>query len=543
MDRQGFSLTLALLCAAACTSGAAPTPEGCDSGGGCDAGFVCDPASGLCIAAADACAGIGCSGHGTCVASGSQTSCDCEPGYLPSGVDCAAVSDSSYDADAFLWGTEGNVNTDDALDLLTETEAVRDAINGTLQTKFVKLRFTTASFTTTDGGTTYSSGYCLPDPTHCAASFDMDEVAALYQANGWSMVPMIRQDESQEVTTALIDAYVDFVDWFLGRYKTTASIQMIELVNSPLPGSTWRGTSAQLVELTNKTYERVKSKYPDVAVGTPGFEYWADSTSASDAQYIALVEHFLDPGNGANFDFWAFHGYHLAARSGGTTLGPYPPTTTPTLNVYAGIPGILRIRQALDANGWEDRPIVDTEHGIVLHPGETLTPENDALAAAYAVQELLLKRTLQDEGVRALSGALPLKIAPRGTSGEPGLCSLNGDGSVTAHVRATALLWSKLKQYPHLGHVSGAFDDETQPWVERFGSASAEMFVFFKPFHFVSGQRVALDGETLEFSLTLGQVPASVTLTDVQGTESSLPATQVVTLSAENSPMYLEVTY
>lgn len=458
-----------------------------------------------------------------------------------------AGAEHSADADGFLWGTEGNVNTADANALPSEAAAARNAINGTLRTRYVKLRISRAFFSTTDG-TTFSTVYCLPSASACNTSFNMDEVAKHYEANGWSMVPMLRTNETQTVTTALIDDYVNWVDWFVGRYRTSASIERIELVNSPLPGtgaaSNWKGTNAQLVELTNKTYDRIKGAYPSISVGTPGFEYWVDSTSGSDGAFIAVIEYFLDKDNGAKFDFWAFHGYPLRGRDAqNRPVGPYPPTMTPLVNKYANIPGILQVRAALDANGWQDRKIIDTEHDNITDPGRPITAESDALDAAYAVQELVLKRTLASGGTPVMAGALPLKMAPRGSLGEAGLSSLNADGSVTGHVKAMALLWSRLKEYPYAGHVSGAFDDETQAWVEKFASGKKELYIFFKPFKYVSGQKIALDGQTLAYALSLGGVPSSALVTDITGSTTAMTAAQELSLAAENSPKFLEVTY
>ncbi len=457
--------------------------------------------------------------------------------------DSGSPSTCSVDADGFLWGTEGNINTREASNLPPAAAAARDAINGTLNTTYVKLRISRGFFTTPDSGQTFSPTYCMPDPATCTETFNLDEVAKLYQANGWSMVPMLRTEETQTVTTALIDDYVNFVDWFVGRYKTTASIEMIELVNSP-GARTWLGTDAQLVELANKTYDRIKSKYPEISVGTPGFEYWIDSATDPDGSLLtANVAYFLDKNNGAKFDFWAFHGYGLRPMNGAQLLPIYPPTKSAATNTYGGIPGMLQIRAALDANGWQDRKIIDTEHDNITDPGQAITSASDALDAAYVVQELLLKRTLTTNGTRVLSGALPLKMAPRGTIGEAGISSLNADGSVTEHVKAMALLWSKLKEYAYREHVSGAFDDENQVWIEKFASGNKELYIYFKPFQYVSGRKIALDGQTLSYTLALDCVPLSVTVTDVAGSVSTVAAAQNLTLAAENSPKYLEVTY
>ena len=450
---------------------------------------------------------------------------------------------NSMDGDGFLWGTEGNVNTADAAALPFAAAAARAAINTALRTKYVKLRISRAFFSP-DGIGGYSPAYCLPRAGQCSVTFDMDEIAKLYQANGWSMVPMLRIDEAENVTTALIDDYVDFVDWFVGRYKAAASIEMIELVNAPAPGGqSWKGTNAQVVELMNKTYDRIKANYPDVAVGSPGFEYWVDSIAGVDGVFVDLIEYVLDKNNGARFDFWAFHGYPLRERIGQVPVGPYPPTRTPAANKYANVAGILQVRAAMDANGWQDRKIIDTEHDNITEPGEAMTAATDALDAAYVVQELVLKRTLQSNGVPVVAGALPLKMAPRGTMGEAGLSSLNADGTVTHHVQAMALLWSKLRDCTYAEHVSGAFDDENHAWVERFTCGAAEMYIFFKPFHYVSGTKIALDNEVLPYTLTLPSVPASAILTTLDGATSNVAPAQDLVLDTENSPKFLEVAY
>lgn len=447
------------------------------------------------------------------------------------------------DADGFLWGTEGYVNTVDAVYLPAEATVSRDAINNTLKTTYVKFRISRAFFTTTDGSI-FSNTYCMPNPSQCDSLYDMDEVAKVFRDNGWSMIPMLRTDETQTITTDVIDDYVNFVDWFVGRYGEAADIQMIELVNSPAADSdTWKGSSEQLVDLVNKTYDRVKSNYPDVAVGTPGFEYWVDDNTGCNGAYISIVDFFLDKNNGAKFDFWAFHGYAMSGNAGGAMVGPYPPTMTPLLNKYANVTGILKIRDALDANGWQDRKIIDTEHSNITDPGQPITSDSDALDAAYVIQELTLKRTLMKGADRVLSAAVPLKMEPRSTTGEAALGSLTAEGSVTLHVRAMALLWSQLKKYNYAGHVSGAFDDESQAWVEKFTSGKTDFYIFFKPFKYVSGQKISLDGQTLDYTLNLAAVPSSIVLTTIDGSKSTVIPAQSLTLAAENTPKFLEVTY
>jgi hypothetical protein len=230
----------------------------------------------------------------------------------------------------------------------------------------------------------------------------------------------------------------------------------------------------------------------------------------------------------------------------------YAPTVEPVTNKYAGVPGILEVRKGLDANGWQNRPIIDTEH-IDYAFSSFETDVGDELEAALMVQESILERTLRTAaGSPALYGVTELKIGPHGTIGELLCASLYSDGSMSKNVKAVGLLWEKLRAYHYAGHMSGQFDtaridgstvSESQAWVEKFTSATGELYVFFKPFTYTSLQSARFDGQTVSYSLDLGRVPSSIMLTDVYGNANSVAAAQVVMLSAQNAPKYLEVVY
>lgn len=454
--------------------------------------------------------------------------------------DAGSSPDNSFDGDGFLWGTEASVTLKDSANLPASVAASRAAINGTVKTKFVKIRPQNSYFSSNDGGATYSPSGCLPSPASCVAPFDMDETVKLFKANGWSMFPMFTYDRSATtVSAADIDRFVNFVSWFVDCYQADASIQYIELED--FPASWWKGTDAQLVEMTNKVYDRVKASHPAVKVGTPGFEYWSDTLDATTQKGITSVEVFLNPASGAKFDYWAFHGYPLIDILGAGAMALYPPTRTAAANKYAGVPGILEIRKALDANGWQSRPIIDSEHfGVVK---SMLTDPNDRLEAAYLVQHDLLERTLRTAaGAPALTGVVSLKLFPSGTQpGDNG--ALNPDGGVSKHVVAVGLLREKLHAYKYVARLSGAFDDESQPWVEQFKAEGKELYVFFKPFGFKKGSTVILDGQKVSYSLSLGQVPSALTLTDCGGTATQVTPAQTLLLEAENTPKFLEVSY
>jgi hypothetical protein len=442
---------------------------------------------------------------------------------------------NSFDADGFLWGTEIYPSYLD--------EKTSSMLTHTLKTNNLKVRLQ-ANFFSKDGKT-FSPVSCMPSADNCMISYDFDGVAKKFKDNNWNMVPMLSYDTTKAaVTSEDIDKYVDFVDWFISRYGDDANIKYVELSNDP--NKYWKGTAEQLLELNNKAYDRVKTKRPNVLMGTIGFEFWADGTAVDTEKSLQILEYFLKKDNGAKFDFWAFHGYPSIILEDVKNGRPffYPPTKTALNNKYAGIPGILEIRKKLDANGWNDRLMIDTEHiGIVPSTGLDPSGAELKLDAAYTIQELILKKTLQNKNLNVLSGIMPLKIAPRSSKGEFRFASLNSDGSETSVITAVSFLWDRLSVYGWDSHVSGEFDDENQVWIEKFRSENKELYVFFKPFEYKAGQKISFDNKISDYALALDNQPSSVKLYSIGGTAEDIALSRLIKLEATNEPKYLEVMY
>ncbi|HLG31219.1 MAG TPA: hypothetical protein VI387_13500, partial [Candidatus Brocadiales bacterium] len=457
-----------------------------------------------------------------------------EPYPQPTGQ----ASTPILDADDIIWGTEGGVFLSSYSDISDTTRRLISVINNNLKLRYVKVRIQQPSVSIV--GKSFTPNICMPSQDNCRVRFNLDETARLFKANNWSMVPMLSHDPNDSnITASDIDSYVEFVDWFVSKYKNEANVRYVELVNAPIHW--WKGAKEQLLELNNKVYDRVKGKYPDILIGTPGFEYMLDNPSSE--MEIQQIEYFLDERNGAKFDFWAFHGYPLTGRR---MTGIYPPTKSGFNNRYGGIPGILEIRKKLDANGWHNREIIDTEHTGMSGPAQPeISDETDKLDAAYTTQELLLKRTLKSRGKFVLSGIFPLKIYPKGNRGEFAWGSLKPDASLTRTVKAVSLLRSKFGEYMHSSHISGEFDNENQVWVEKFQSGKKELYIFFKPFKYQVNRSIVMDNETINYGLVLSGTPASISLTDINGDSMNVTITpsQTIPLKAVNSLSYLEVSY
>lgn len=493
---------------------------------------------------------------------------------------------STYDAEGFLWGTEGQGvlfarDTNVAMDV----KNIIQVINDVLKTKLIKIRLHLPM----DGkfgpqmcrtrGAVYSGDnqFCM---RRDAERFNLDEMVKIFKNNGWSMFPMISHAGTPffnpPTDNEHVERYVDFVDWFIARYKDDGNIGYIELVNAP--SNTWKGTAEQLLMLNNRTYERIKAKYPNIRVGTPGFEYFNDSLSTRDGRdHHSLRDYFLT--HDAKFDFWSFHGYPARGRGGLRDI--YPPTKVAHIDKFTGIYGIVELRRLFDQKGWFDRTIIDTEHTGITPPG-IFSREDDRLNAAYMVQELLLKRTLKIDGRPALAGVIAFKIlprselmrmgrkinspmlrqSPRGMTdtqrerdapperikdkhiiGESVFGSLFNDGSVTSAIKAAALLWSKLKEYKHESHLSGSYDAEDRVWIEKFAALNRELYIMFKPFQYREGGRLGFDDHQITYELHLKRTPSSVQLHDIYGNSTSLTPKNIIRDTVGNEPIFLEIRY
>jgi hypothetical protein len=93
-----LALLAQLLLLAGCGTGVIDNTEPVGSTGAkcypndtCDEGLTCSPAKVCELSAAETCAGVTCSGHGTCADTSGSAVCTCDQGYFPRGLACVAV--------------------------------------------------------------------------------------------------------------------------------------------------------------------------------------------------------------------------------------------------------------------------------------------------------------------------------------------------------------------------------------------------------------------------------------------------------------------
>jgi hypothetical protein len=101
------------------------------------------------------------------------------------------------------------------------------------------------------------------------------------------------------------------------------------------------------------------------------------------------------------------------------------------------------------------------------------------------VQELVLKLPCATR-TAWWSTAVPLKIRPRGSNGEDAWGSQPGR-LADPHVPAVALLWRAARR-AHDAHQRRV-DQENQVWVEKFRTATGELYVCSSSLRLQAGQR------------------------------------------------------
>jgi len=426
----------------------------------------------------------------------------------------------------FVWGTEiALIDVTTSADLKNK---ILNAVNNNIKAEYVKIRFNTPSAVLYNDPSYDPRIYSPRNET-----YNLDEIAQIFETNGWSMLPMISYGPFEEVNSQSMSVFAEYILWFVSEYKEQANIKYIELQN--FPGKQWKGTPEQLAQQNTLVYNKVKPIHPDVMIGTPGFEYFSDQEDTRTDGVNAQVEAFFN--ENVKFDFWAFHGYPTRSDR-----RAYSPTTTAQYNPYTGVKGILEVRRRLDASGHAGVPIIDTENTF-LNPQHILDDEIDHISAAYMTQDMLLKLSLQYDGKAALGGLIPLKVKKRceGTSGECAWASLDLDASLTLNVSSVGLLREKLEGYAYKGRLSGEFD-QYDIWIEAFEKPGSTLLVYFKPF---SGNtfQLSLNQIDASFALRAKEPSSQVILGDLRGNLRDVSQYNTFNLKVGVLPEFIEFHY
>ena len=152
----------------------------------------------------------------------------------------------------------------------------------------------------------------------------------------------------------------------------SCKIQSWEIWNEPNAQNFWRGTTQQLVRMTQDANAIIKGVNPDLLIVSPPPAGGGDPTSTA----ASFLQGFLADGGGQYVDVIGFHGYLLPAQ---VEAGQVE-------TVLSGLAGLESARSAV---GLTSKPVWDTEGSWGL---STNLPDPD-LEAAFVARYYLLQAT------------------------------------------------------------------------------------------------------------------------------------------------------
>ncbi|MDL1967025.1 MAG: cellulase family glycosylhydrolase [Deltaproteobacteria bacterium] len=309
-------------------------------------------------------------------------------------------------------------------------------------------------------------------------NFDYDHLAELSQKYNISIFPAFLRSLKPEREISP-QKYTEFVYAFVKQYKEKMNIQYVEFHNEPAEandgtgrGRKWSGTSEQLVQANNAAYEKIKSEYPDIQVGSAGF--CTGSGLEAEKYSTPFFKKYFKAH--PKFDFFALHDYPKdLSRTQGTKMG----------NFISAYHIFDTYRQILNNYGYADKPIFITEG----HDGQPMkrnqketwdwTDEDEAsvliLESYVHALSNLKKNNIMGKilsGIKTNSGSTAGLIDKR-------------KSIIRRHYYFAKYLIQLLKRYPiYSGHRAGIVNSENY-WIEEFRNKNGEkMWIAFAPLNY-----------------------------------------------------------
>ncbi len=326
-------------------------------------------------------------------------------------------------------------------------------------------------------------------------TFDFDAIAKFSQLYDIPVLPAFMRSKQSERGTSP-EKYAEFVLAFLKRYKKKMSIKYVEFHNEPAEtndgtgkGRKWIGTAHQLVKVNNLTYDKIKSKYPDIQVGSPGF--CTGSAVEADKYSIPFFKRYFKAK--PKFDFFALHDYPKnISRTQGTRIGDFV-STYHFFDTY---------REFLSSYGYGNKPILITE-GFDDKP----IKKNQMLTWDWADEDeacvLILEsyiHTLSNVGKNNVIGKI-LSGIKTDSATSMGLIDRRTK-IIRNHYFFVKYMLDMFKQYPiYSGRIAGRLNSEDY-WIVEFKNIDGKkMWIAFNPLNYETSNelRPAIIKRTIKF--------------------------------------------
>lgn len=294
---------------------------------------------------------------------------------------------------------------------------------------------------------------------------------------------------SQEIKNP--QEYADFVVAFLDELYDGQNIDYIEFQNEPVKdyngkiSARFKGTAADLAKTNAAAYEKTKSKYPDIKVGTAGFMTAAVTPSENETINRYYDEYFSA---GPKFDFLSLHQYPKTSS--------YLQEKIPSkdikekYNFLSEYKIFQTYRQLLKDYGYSDKPILVTEGNV-----DTVFKEKNGAINAQWIDKEEAYILLAEKFVLALQNSEEAKVIGTMISGIDSVRNtalFNYDKNKGAYSLGPAFEFYKqllmfLRQYPFYSkHIAGQVNSDNY-WVEEFKDSNENrMWIIFAPFLFIA---------------------------------------------------------
>lgn len=368
---------------------------------------------------------------------------------------------------------------------------------------------------------------------------DYDNLAGLSMKYGISIIPMfISPIDIERQKNA--KAYSDFVYQFIRRYKESMHIGYIELQNEPnqendgsgtWSRAPWRATALDLVRVDNATYDRIKSVYPDIVIGSAGFINGSRQhvERYTKAFYKAYFE--ARP----KFDVFMFHDYpkntsYLQGTRPGDLASEYYFFET--------------YRSILIEYGYGDKPILISEGFVdtpfLLNGKKNWNWLDEDEASVLWVESYI--HTLSNSQKFNIGAKIITGVRTQGTAG------LIDDrtGTKRKQYYAVKRLVALLKEYPIYSRSLSGKVNSSNPWIEEFKNKKGHRaWIALNPLLYDTTDEMHMPAVTSKkivapqaVTLEIGKAK-SVKVETISGTEIKKASNGKITFEIGRQPVFL----
>lgn len=373
-------------------------------------------------------------------------------------------------------------------------------------------------------------------------AFDYDYIASLSQKYNVSVIlTFLRSRMPEKELNA--EKYAAFVYAFVNRYKKSMNIKYIEFQNEPNSGNDgsgngrhWTGTAEDLARVNSAAYDKIKSAYPDIMIGTAGFI--SGSKTMIDKYTTTFYEKYFKAN--PKFDVFMLHEY---PKNMNYTQATIAGDLSSQFHVFESYRNLLKNygygdKPILVSEGYEDKPFKNylkpSTSWMDEEEASTLVTESYVFTLINAKKHNVIGKTIS--GVRT------------GSNQTIGLVDAVSGNKRPQYYTVKNLI-ALFKKYPiYSRHVAGEINSDDF-WIEEFtNSAGRKLWIAFNPITYTTDDELlpSITSKAMKYpqsvKLNVGKV-AEVQILRIQNgnvdTENIKPVNGEISFNLEKSPLFI----